>query len=127
MLNKILNECFNLKIISFSKYAFSRCNSEMLKSVPSGIKLKISCRNSGRPNSIEKFCPDSSLVEHQFGKLEVPSSILGQGFASVAQWQSDGPVKSKLVVLRNPLVEGSIPSRGFNVKTIKSKSLKYSK
>ena len=123
----ILNECYNLKIISFSKYAFSRCTSEMLKSIPFGIKLIVYRRNSGRPSLLEKSCPDSSMVERQFGKLDIPSSILGQGFASVAQRQSDGPVKSKLVVLRNPLIEGSIPSRGFGVRELKEEKVKYCK
>lgn len=112
-------------MLSFSKYASSRINSELLNLISeNGIELIISNRNSGRPNLIEKLRPDSSAVERQLGKLKVPSSSLGQGFASVAQRQSDGLVRSKLVALRNPQVGGSIPSRGLSKYLSKTKYFK---
>ena len=62
IIKKILSECPNLVEISFSSYAYKRCNDEILKCIyGEGVNLSVSSRKAGRPNMIEKIHVDSIL------------------------------------------------------------------
>ena len=63
ILEKVLIDCPNLDMISFSKYAFSRCNEKILEQIQQkGVKLKISLKDSGRPNLVERIHPDNHIL-----------------------------------------------------------------
>ena len=62
IIKKVLSECPNLVEISFSNYAYKRCNDDILKFInKEGVNLLISSRRAGRPNIIEKIHIDSIL------------------------------------------------------------------
>ena len=63
ILRKVLINCPNLDMISFSKYAFSRCNEKILEQIQQrGVKLKISLKDSGRPNLVERIHPYNDVL-----------------------------------------------------------------
>jgi hypothetical protein len=55
LLNEIL-KLPNLRIISFSRYAYQRCNEEWIKKLGKGkVRIIVSKKSAGRPNLIEKM------------------------------------------------------------------------
>jgi len=54
-MRSVLSKCGNLKIISISKYAYSRCDKDIIEKIRSkGIELKIR-ESRGRPSMIERW------------------------------------------------------------------------
>ncbi|MEM5843659.1 MAG: hypothetical protein QXX07_00355 [Candidatus Aenigmatarchaeota archaeon] len=54
MLEFILKNCKNIKIISMSKYAYKRCDKKIIELIEKrGIKLIVR-QNLGRPSIIER-------------------------------------------------------------------------
>jgi len=63
IIKKVLCECPKLVTVSFSMYAFRRCNDEILNRIyKEGIKLSISQKRPGRPSMIEKLSSSSSIT-----------------------------------------------------------------
>ncbi|MEM5882685.1 MAG: hypothetical protein QXQ77_00380 [Candidatus Aenigmatarchaeota archaeon] len=55
MLNFVLKNCKNIKIISMSNYVYQRCDKETIELIEkNGIKLIVR-QNLGRPNLIERL------------------------------------------------------------------------
>jgi len=56
ILEKVLEICSDLEKISFSRYAFSRCDHDFIKELSqNGLDIDISKRSVGRPNLIERL------------------------------------------------------------------------
>ena len=56
LLEEVIKRCPNLKLVSFSRYAFKRCDEkvkEML--VLSGIQVLVNDRSPGRPSMLDKL------------------------------------------------------------------------
>ena len=66
ILKKVLSVCLNLERISFSRYAFSRCDSNFIEELlEMGVSIGVSRRNAGRPNLIEKSLQEVSIKNHK--------------------------------------------------------------
>lgn len=55
MVNIILDSCINLKKVSLSRYASSKCSSEIIDYMSEkGLQIQVSNRSIGRPNLLER-------------------------------------------------------------------------